>query len=62
MADWAVAQGDVMGCRNSKVLPEPPEDVKLDLVKKVSKDAVTVNGMLMAYVIMHINSFTVQIQ
>ncbi|XP_004564660.1 serine/threonine-protein kinase H1 homolog [Maylandia zebra] len=24
-----------MGCRNSKVLPEPPEDVKLDLVKKV---------------------------
>lgn len=35
MADWAVAQGDVMGCRNSKVLPEPPEDVKLDLVKKV---------------------------
>lgn len=35
MADWAVAQGDVMGCRNSKVLPEPPKDVHLDLVKKV---------------------------
>lgn len=35
MADWAVAQGDVMGCRNSKVLPEPPGDVQLDLVKKV---------------------------
>ncbi|KAM9351605.1 serine/threonine-protein kinase H1 homolog isoform 2-T2 [Symphorus nematophorus] len=25
-----------MGCRNSKVLPEPPGDVQLDLVKKVS--------------------------
>lgn len=36
-ADWAAAQGDVMGCRNSKVLPEPPGDVQLDLVKKVSK-------------------------
>lgn len=35
MADWAAAQGDVMGCRNSKVLPEPPGDVHLDLVKKV---------------------------
>lgn len=35
MAGWAVAQGDVMGCRNSKVLPEPPGDVQLDLVKKV---------------------------
>ncbi|TKS73043.1 Serine/threonine-protein kinase H1 -like protein [Collichthys lucidus] len=34
-ADWAAAQGDVMGCRNSKVLPEPPGDVQLDLVKKV---------------------------
>lgn len=37
MADWAVAQGGVMGCRNSKVLPEPPGDVQLDLVKKVSR-------------------------
>lgn len=37
MARWAVAQGDVMGCRNSKVLPEPPGDVQLDLVKKVSR-------------------------
>lgn len=27
-----------MGCRNSKVLPEPPGDVQLDLVKKVRKD------------------------
>lgn len=35
VARWAVAQGDVMGCRNSKVLPEPPGDVQLDLVKKV---------------------------
>lgn len=35
MADWAAAQGNVMGCRNSKVLPEPPGDVQLDLVKKV---------------------------
>lgn len=35
-ADWAAAWGDVMGCRNSKVLPEPPGDVLLDLVKKVS--------------------------
>ncbi|KAL7403085.1 hypothetical protein ABVT39_024166 [Epinephelus coioides] len=35
VAGWAVAQGDVMGCRNSKVLPEPPGDVQLDLVKKV---------------------------
>lgn len=35
MACWAVAQSDVMGCRNSKVLPEPPGDVQLDLVKKV---------------------------
>ncbi|RXN18206.1 serine threonine- kinase H1-like protein [Labeo rohita] len=26
---------DVMGCRTSKVLPEPPADVQLDLVKKV---------------------------
>lgn len=34
-ADWAAAWGDVMGCRNSKVLPEPPGDVQLDLVKKV---------------------------
>ncbi|XP_013887782.1 serine/threonine-protein kinase H1 homolog [Austrofundulus limnaeus] len=25
-----------MGCRNSKVLPEPPGDVQLDLVKKVN--------------------------
>lgn len=25
---------DVMGCRTSKVLPEPPADVQLDLVKK----------------------------
>lgn len=32
------ARGDVMGCRNSKVLPEPPGDVQLDLVKKVSKE------------------------
>lgn len=39
-ADWAAAQGDVMGCRNSKVLPEPPGDVQLDLVKKVSKTMV----------------------
>lgn len=31
----AGAQGNVMGCRNSKVLPEPPGDVQLDLVKKV---------------------------
>ena len=37
MAGWAAAQGDVMGCRNSKVLPEPPGDVQLDLVKKVSR-------------------------
>lgn len=37
MAGWALAQGDVMGCRNSKVLPEPPGDVQLDLVKKVSR-------------------------
>lgn len=37
MADWAAAQGGVMGCRNSKVLPEPPGDVQLDLVKKVSQ-------------------------
>lgn len=37
MAGWAVAQSDVMGCRNSKVLPEPPGDVQLDLVKKVSR-------------------------
>lgn len=35
VADWAAAQGNVMGCRNSKVLPEPPGDVQLDLVKKV---------------------------
>lgn len=36
MAGWAAAQQrDVMGCRNSKVLPEPPGDVQLDLVKKV---------------------------
>lgn len=35
VAGWAEAQGDVMGCRNSKVLPEPPGDVQLDLVKKV---------------------------
>ncbi|KAI3371656.1 hypothetical protein L3Q82_024220 [Scortum barcoo] len=35
VAGWAGAQGDVMGCRNSKVLPEPPGDVQLDLVKKV---------------------------
>lgn len=34
-ADGAAARGDVMGCRNSKVLPEPPGDVQLDLVKKV---------------------------
>lgn len=26
---------DMMGCRTSKVLPEPPADVQLDLVKKV---------------------------
>lgn len=36
VADWALAQSDMMGCRNSKVLPEPPGDVQLDLVKKVS--------------------------
>ncbi|KAF7658863.1 hypothetical protein LDENG_00006390 [Lucifuga dentata] len=35
VAGWSVVQGDVMGCRNSKVLPEPPGDVQLDLVKKV---------------------------
>lgn len=36
MAGWAAAQQrNVMGCRNSKVLPEPPGDVQLDLVKKV---------------------------
>lgn len=35
MAGWAVAQRDVMGCRHSKVLPEPPGNVHLDLVKKV---------------------------
>lgn len=34
--------GDVMGCRNSKVLPEPPGDVQLDLVKKVGKGQVDV--------------------
>lgn len=37
MAGWAVAQRDVMGCRHSKVLPEPPGNVHLDLVKKVSR-------------------------
>lgn len=36
VAGWAAAQQrNVMGCRNSKVLPEPPGDVQLDLVKKV---------------------------
>lgn len=43
MADWAAAQGDVMGCRNSKVLPEPPGDVHLDLVKKVSRAALSLS-------------------
>ncbi|KAG7275302.1 hypothetical protein CRUP_018276 [Coryphaenoides rupestris] len=37
LAGWAAARGDVMGCKNSKVLPEPPGDVQLDLVKKVSE-------------------------
>lgn len=37
VAGWAESPSYVMGCRNSKVLPEPPGDVQLDLVKKVSK-------------------------
>lgn len=35
LGSWGAAHSDVMGCRNSKVLPEPPGDVQLDLVKKV---------------------------
>lgn len=47
MAGWAVAQGDVMGCRNSKVLPEPPGDVHLDLVKKVSRTVLLLVDILL---------------
>lgn len=46
MADRAGAQGDVMGCRNSKVLPEPPGDVQLDLVKKVSRTMFLIINMV----------------